>query len=165
MNEYGISNFIVEEVEQCPDNKLDDREKFWIKECDSFGLNGYNATLGGNSGVIWVDRQKVIDTYAKIGTVKGTARELGHDPKTVRGILRAANIEIPETSDAYIRKTQGKPVAQYDLQGNYIQTFECLRDAERFLEKPKGGYHISEVCKGKRGTAYGYKWKYADEVK
>ena len=39
-----------------------------------------------------------------------------------------------------------------------------LAVAERYLEKPKGGYHISEVCKGKRGTAYGYKWKYADEV-
>lgn len=25
------------------------------------------------------------------------------------------------------------------------------------------GVHISDVCKGKRKTAYGYIWKYADK--
>ena len=40
-----------------------------------------------------------------------------------------------------------------------LKSFSSLNEAERFLDKPGGRRHISEVCRGKRQTAYGYKWK------
>lgn len=50
IRQYGIENFelsILEEVEQVED--LDERERFWVKEKNSFVKNnqGYNLTTGG----------------------------------------------------------------------------------------------------------------------
>lgn len=59
-------------------------------------------------------------------------------------------------------KQRQKPVAQYDLDGNYIQSFESISDAER-----KTGCNNSKICaccKGNRKQAYGYIWKYKGDV-
>lgn len=53
-----------------------------------------------------------------------------------------------------------RKVNQYDLENNYIQTFEYIREAEKKLKIDASS--ISSVCKGKRKTAGGYKWKYYD---
>ena len=53
---------------------------------------------------------------------------------------------------------------------NIYDEFKNKEDAERWIREnnisnSKGGAihtHIVEVCKGKRKTAYGYKWKYTD---
>lgn len=41
-----------------------------------------------------------------------------------------------------------------------LRVFSSMGEAERFLQKPGGYKHISEVCNGKRKSAYGYKWEY-----
>lgn len=50
-----------------------------------------------------------------------------------------------------------KAILQLDLNGNVINKWESQKEAEKHL-----GFriHISEVCKGKRKTAGGFKWKY-----
>lgn len=59
-------------------------------------------------------------------------------------------------------------VNQYSKDGNFIASFDSIADAVRKLitnnecaSKSESGArsHIAEVCKGKRKTAYGYKWK------
>lgn len=50
-------------------------------------------------------------------------------------------------------------VNQYDLKGNFINTFHSLSEAGRSIGKDNR--HIGECCKGKRKTAYRYKWAYA----
>lgn len=48
MNKYGVENFIVEELEYIKDdNKLSEREIYWINELQTYERNGYNATKGG----------------------------------------------------------------------------------------------------------------------
>lgn len=54
-----------------------------------------------------------------------------------------------------------KKVNQYDLDGNYIQTFEYIIEVTRKIGIDNSS--ISEVCKGKRKTAGGYIWKYVDD--
>ena len=52
------------------------------------------------------------------------------------------------------------PVRQIDINTNkVIQTFCSANEAARSLGKTKGN-HITEVCKGKGKTAYGYAWEY-----
>jgi len=58
--------------------------------------------------------------------------------------------------------TKPKTVIQLDLQGNPIQKFNSISDAARAIGKPNGNGHISMVCRGKRKSCYGYKWKYSD---
>lgn len=49
MNKYGYPNFFIEIIENNVIN-VDAREKFWIKELDTFFPNGYNMTCGGGGG-------------------------------------------------------------------------------------------------------------------
>ena len=46
MNKYGIEHFHIEEIEECDDNIVNEREVYWIKFYNSYH-NGYNATYGG----------------------------------------------------------------------------------------------------------------------
>lgn len=48
-DKYGIENFSFEVIEECPIEKLDEREIYWIDKYDSYN-NGYNETLGGSGG-------------------------------------------------------------------------------------------------------------------
>lgn len=48
IKKYGISNFSIEIIEECSEEELDDKEKFWIAFYDSYN-NGYNDTPGGKS--------------------------------------------------------------------------------------------------------------------
>ena len=62
-------------------------------------------------------------------------------------------------------KRQGKkkeiPVKQYDMNGNYIQTFPSGKIAGETLGLNRS--KISNCCKGKRQSTGNYKWKYAKE--
>lgn len=49
-----------------------------------------------------------------------------------------------------------KAVLQYDMEGNFIKEWESIVSAQKVY----GYIHISDVCKGRRKTAGGYKWKY-----
>lgn len=53
---------------------------------------------------------------------------------------------------------QSKRVLQYDLEGNLIKIWDCVREIERKLNIPNT--NICDCCKGKRKTAGGYIWRY-----
>lgn len=55
--------------------------------------------------------------------------------------------------------TPAKKVEQYDLDWNYIQTFESIAAAARSLGRPRGNAVIIEACNAGRNYAYGYYWK------
>lgn len=55
-----------------------------------------------------------------------------------------------------------RKVRQLYIDGQPKKEFESIREAARSLgkEKPTDITHIIDVCKGRRKTAYGYKWEY-----
>lgn len=60
MRKYGIENFTIEVIENCPEEELNEKEEFYIKKYNSYinfeKSNGYNMTLGG---------QNIIETLKK----------------------------------------------------------------------------------------------------
>lgn len=52
-----------------------------------------------------------------------------------------------------------KKVNQYDLEGNYIKTWNSIKEAE----KEVGSNHISQCTKGRFKQTKGYIWRYAEE--
>lgn len=50
IRKYGLDNFSFKIIENCLCEELNDKQIYWIKYYNSF-FNGYNMTLGGNSGV------------------------------------------------------------------------------------------------------------------
>lgn len=67
INAYGYENFSVEEIEQCDDCNLDEREKYWIRFYKSNEKsNGYNMTIGGGGGDTWTNNRHKAETSRKI---------------------------------------------------------------------------------------------------
>ncbi len=88
--------------------------------------------------------------------------------QTVRYILINNNIKIKESVEVIKDKASIK-VDQYDLKGIYIQTFNSMSDAARWLilnefsickDSSDLVNKISLCCKNKRQTAFKHKWKY-----
>ena len=55
-------------------------------------------------------------------------------------------------------KKISKPINQYDLDGNFIRTWDSIHQVEKTI-----GYDSSSICKclkNKTKTSYGYIWKY-----
>lgn len=46
MNKYGIENFVVEELIECPNDELDSYEKMYIEK-----LQTYGHTKGGDGSI------------------------------------------------------------------------------------------------------------------
>ena len=57
------------------------------------------------------------------------------------------------------RKSKNKPIFQYDLDGNFIREWDCATDVGKEVKR-----HICDCLKGRRKTAYGYKWKYKEDI-
>ena len=56
MNKYGYDNFMVSQIEECSNNKLDEREIYWIAYYKSNNKKyGYNMTAGGGGGDTWTN--------------------------------------------------------------------------------------------------------------
>ena len=160
MRKYGIENFHIELIEET--NNPEEREIFWIENKRSF-KNGYNATLGGD-GKKYIDYDLVIATYKEVKNMSEVARRLNISTDSVALILKNANVEILP-SNKVGQVVTGKIVNQYSLNNEFIQSFPSAKAAAESLGKvtstSKGATsHISDVCRGKRKTAYGYIWKF-----
>ena len=63
-----------------------------------------------------------------------------------------------------IRESKRKmDIYQFDLENNFIAKFRSVMDAARSIGKTSCA-HICSVCKGKRPTAYGFKWSYTEKI-
>lgn len=161
MRKYGVENFHIELIEET--NNPEEREVFWIEQKRSF-KNGYNATLGGD-GKKYIDYDLVIAVYKEVQNMSEVARRLNISVDSVALILKNANIEILP-SNKVGQVVTGNVINQYSLTNDFIQSFPSAKAAAESLGKvtstSKGATsHISDVCRGKRKTAYGYIWKFA----
>lgn len=157
MNKYGIEFFEVELLEDCLTEEASEREIFYIKLYGTY-RNGYNMTIGGD-GTTYIDRKKVIDEYYKLLNITEVSKKLGHSTKSISKILKDNNIDIKRHQDISKEKLS-KKVSQFDLNNNFIRTFNSIKEAAIFNNIGDDS-KITKVCKGKRKTAYGYIWKYA----
>lgn len=125
IRKYGVENFIIEELEQIEnDDLLSDKEIYWIKELETYGSKGYNATKGGD-GTILYDYNEIVD-LARLGyTYSQIASKIGCSKDTISKVLKAKGVKA--------RRENAKLIAQYDLAGNYIQTFWGTSDALEWL--------------------------------
>jgi hypothetical protein len=156
MNKYGVEHFHIELLEET-DNP-EEREKYWIEYYGSF-KNGYNATTGGD-GKPYVDKDVIISLWKDGKTIIEIHNLTNYDNGTIRKYLENNGITKKERTFRKNEKTR-KPVAMLDKETEeIIKVFATSTDAEKFLQKTRSHQHISEVCKGKRKSAYGYKWKY-----
>ena len=70
------------------------------------------------------------------------------------------NFKMNKIRDKLINGKLSKKVIQYDMNDNLIKLWKSTMQIERCLNYKNQS--ISNCCKGKQKTAYGYKWKYKD---
>lgn len=159
MNKYGVKNFTIEEVEECLPDVLNDREVYWIEQYGSFKY-GYNATKGGD-GKHYADYDLIYNLYKEGKNLIEISRILNYSEDTISKALNNFNISHEKRvkqSRNYCRKS----VLMIDKETDKIlKIFASIKEAGEFLNIPRSRQHITEVCKGKRKTAYGYKWKFS----
>lgn len=146
-------------IEQVDDpTLLSNKEKYWIKELNTWGHTGYNASKGGDGKVLY-DYKEIIDLYSMGYSQKQVAQKVGCCDDTVSKVLKAHNIPI--------RGSSTKKIDQFDMAGNYIQSFFGSVEVAKWLvemglaKSTSSKRHIAECCNKKIKSAYGYIWRYA----
>lgn len=123
---YGLDNFSFETLEKVDNDKLDEREKYWIDYYDSY-KNGYNMTLGGKLVELYKwDLQEILDLYHLHKSTRKVAEIIGCDHSTIDHLLNANNIP------RYSRGEQFNKIVCLEKQGN-IEKFNSTREAAQWL--------------------------------
>lgn len=78
--------------------------------------------------------------------------------------LRWATKEQQTNNKSAKQKGHGRRVNQYDLDGNFIKTWNTAQEAGDALGFGSTIRNIPAVCKGKRNNTCGFIWKYTDQV-
>ena len=158
MREIGIEHFFIEQIEECKESDLNEREEYWIKEYNSF-YSGYNMTFGGQ---VLCGHKIQEELYELIFILYDGNLSM----KKIANLLNCSNTEIYNILKSYDKdegfKKKNIQVEQYDLDGNYIKTFNSVKEACEETGAYSG--NISKVCRGERGSAGGFKWKSVDKL-
>ena len=184
-------DFKVEIIEECDNDKLAEREIYWIAHFNTYP-NEYNMTPGGDGGkTIDTQRHREIfknpvlqyDLDGNFITEYITSGEAAEKTNTSqeeinRCCLRSRNaysangfIWKKKNDDTPIEiwvkanktKFNKRPIIQYDLDGNIIQEFPSIQAAGAAFNKKSPQGTIGEVCHGHQILAYGFIWRFKDD--
>lgn len=147
ITKYGKENFQVEQIDVALDQKeLNYKEQYYIAYFSSLAPNGYNLETGGGSGKQLCDetRKKISKFHADVSGKNNP-------------MYKKERPEVRERN----KRTKGKAVNQFSIDGIFIAQYPSIREAERITGIDNGW--ISGCCREKYGckTAGGYVWKYA----
>lgn len=170
IDKYGWNNFnhiILYEHLTKEDACLKEQEL--IKQYNTMDINyGYNLCEGGN---LTFGYHHTKEAKEKMSLIKKEKYKGKGNPMYGKGGILAPMYgkhlteehkrKISEAKKGkvnYYIKALYKKVDQYDLDGNFIKTWESISSIEKELDIK--GTHISRVCRGKRKTTGGYVFKY-----
>jgi len=155
LREYGLDNFsfqVLEEIDSKDADFVNEREKFWIKELNSFVKNGgYNLTLGGDG--VRIER-KIDETEAekiKDALKKGEpTKDICYKYKIGESYLSMINNGI-----FFKKEEEQYPIRKYyKTNQDYQELIDLLKYSELSLKQISDKLNIgySTVKKINRGT-------------
>lgn len=163
INKYGESHFFITIIEECDNDNLNAREKYYIKLYNTYGHNGYNATEGGDGQL------KNSELIAQIQTLY----ERGACAQDIAIHLNLSLVRTQHIISRYhLNATRKNYKANYKIYGVNIltniqtQIFTSLTDAAQWVSQEgiaTSGVqntlsNIRRSVKNNNRTAYGYKW-------
>lgn len=159
---------LIEEIPYTEDWKW--LECYWISQFKAWGFNLTNMTDGGDGNNNQIFSKESIEKRNK--KLRGRKR-----PQWVRNKISETKTGVPKPQEVKNKISQTltgkkqsketkrkryKPVIQFDLENNKIKEFPYLRKAAKAVNGNPGP--ISNACKGRQNTAYGYKWQYKEDI-
>lgn len=129
---------------------------------------GYNQELGGNVGKVITKETRAKMSNAKKGKKPPNyGKHISEKQRQHLSVLNKGKTISKDVRDKISASTLGHKnkrslkVSQYSFDDKLIKTWDCMMDAQR--ETGISNSKICAVCKGKRKTAGGFIWKYANE--
>ena len=135
-NKHGVINFIYEIIETTKKENMIEREQYWIDT-----LEANNSTKGYNKRII---------ASSNLG-IKASDE--------TKEKLRISHLGNKRSLEAQIKITvsQNKKVCQFDMDGNYIQTYDSLKEAANSIGVNYAS-GISACARKKIPSSNGYRW-------
>lgn len=168
LNKIGPENVIWEVIEEVPNDKIDEREQYWIAHYNSF-KNGYNETSGGSKGTKY-DYNEVLNYWLTEGNrdFAYTGKHFGANESTINYIIKSFGYKArtPQEVAKANAKDKNRPINQIDLNtGEVINTFySCEIAAIEVFQDEKAARTIWAIANGSRPSYKGYGWQYASEI-
>lgn len=151
--------------------ELSQKEQYWINFFHAYikdpESNGYNLTRGGE-GTILLDYDKIFSLWNQGYNCTEISQMIPCNLGIISPILQNYGItaqEIWHKGRMITGQKKSKAVDMLDINTNKVlMTFPSMTAAANYLQHPNCYTKISLVCQGKRKTAQGYKWRYANKV-
>lgn len=174
LKKYGFEKHVFEVIEECPIDKLNERETYWKQYylnqvegdwkkmlfCNLYDAGGgpkseeHKKKIGlGNKG-----RKHSEETKQKMSQ-KAIGRKYSDEIKQKISQSKQGK-KFSDDKKANMKGKRCKPIMQYNLEGTFIKEWESFKDITQNL-----GFHNSGLCfccKGTQKTAYGFIWKYKE---
>lgn len=161
INKYGQENFSISIIEEVENEKLNEREQYWISYFRSYigfeDCNGYNATLGGDSKLT-KNYQIIVDDYLKTKSKAQTAKNLGICVETVSRAIESNHIKT-------INKSAGESIIRIDEMGNKVIYSSIRQAAMEIASNQNKNFQTvrkrinSIILHKPKQKAYGYFWE------
>lgn len=137
---YGREVWTWKLVEECNDNILSEREKYWISVYDSY-RNGYNSTLGGDGNQRYIfNKEDIYNKYINGISAKEIASEYGCHYHYIHEVLREFGVDTSE------RQGKSKPIACFDRNMNLIDIFNTKKEIQDYLVPYGYGNSLGNVA-------------------
>lgn len=142
-NKYGEENFEFNILEECEEDKLFEREKYWIEAYDAFH-NGYNQTEGGEGCFGYKHTKETIEKIKKIKTIQ------------FQDIKNRENL-------SKVHEFESLPIYQIDFDGNIIKQWSSANWAAKILGYSQTRIYEALNHENRKKTYGGYIWIYVDK--
>lgn len=143
IQKYGWENFEYKVLEtDIPADTIDERENYWINYYhSSVDENGYNLL-------------KPFNTHKTASSETRKRQSMAHSGEN--GYWYGKHRPFPQEAIEKAIEVNNKPVMQFDLDGNYIQTFASRKEAAESVNRDPT--QISECCNTEGRSCAGYQW-------
>jgi group I intron endonuclease len=140
----------------CSKDSLDELEKLWIRLYKSTNPEyGYNKAIGGKGSL---GTRLSEEHKAKIREINIGKKHSDESKKKMSEALSGEKCYLFGKFSA--EHNRSKAINQYTLYGIFVRSWWSLSDVTRELGISHSG--ISMCCQGKRKSAGGFRWTYAD---
>lgn len=173
IRKYGWDAHVLEVIEQVEDERLNEREMFWISELKTYcheNPMGMNMTLGGDGQrSTWMHktelRKRFSDRFSGAGNPFHGKKHSEESKRIIGEKTSKRNLEkeisIPAWGAEKGRLKVIRAVLCYDKYGNFLKQYDSLTSAEKELKVPHSS--ISESCNNIITGVFGrYIFRYAE---
>ena len=151
--------FINHKDENCFNNSINNLMWCTHKENMNWGTRNERISKANKGKVI---PKNIREKISKSNKGKKISEEQKEYLRKIRTGIKLTEEHKKKISISNKGKT-AKKVNQYDLNGNFIKKWDCIMNFYKSINKSEKSSSVSSCCSGKYKTAFGYKWKYADE--